>query len=97
MENPPKLPALGIQLLLDVSAQGKPGILTGRTQGQSGPGDMVGWLVRGAEAPAPQQHTQHGLNKSEDNSTKRTAEQHRRAIPLHLRAVQPSAPDPEEL
>ena len=42
VENPPTLPELGIQLPLGVSAQGKPGIETRRTQGQSGPGDMVG-------------------------------------------------------
>ena len=95
VENPPTLPALGIQLPLGVSAQGKPGIETGRTQGQSGPGDMVGWLVRGPEAP--QQHAQHGLNKSGDSSMKRTIEQHRSASPLHLCAVQPPAPDSEEL
>ena len=95
VENPPTLPALGIQLPLGVSAQGKPGIETGRTQGQSGPGDMVGWLVRGPEAP--QQQAQHGLNKSGDSSTKRTVKQHRSASPLHLCAVQPPAPDSEEL
>ena len=54
--NPPTLPALGIQLPLDVTAQGKPGIDTGRTQGQSAPAGMVGWLVRSPEAP--QQHAQ---------------------------------------
>ena len=95
VENPPTLPALGIQLPLGVSAQGKPGIETGRTQGQSGPGDMVGWLVRGPEAP--QQQAQHGLNKSGDSSTERTVKQHRSASPLHLCAVQPPAPDSEEL